>query len=82
MTNGIIGGIVQTTGGRELTLDYKGGSQKVIVPEGTPMFTTVPGDRSLLVPGAYVVMNTAVAADGTISAAGLAVSKDGVKPAN
>ena len=46
------------------------------------MFTTVPGDRSLLVPGAYVVMNTAVAADGTISAAGLAVSKDGVKPAN
>ena len=82
MTNGIIGGIVQTRGGRELTLEYKGGSQKVIVPEGTPMFTTVPGDRSLLVPGAYVVMNTAVAADGTISAAGLAVSKDGVKPAN
>jgi hypothetical protein len=82
MTNGIIGGIVQTTGGRELTLEYKGGSQKVIVPEGTPMFTTVPGDRSLLVPGAYVVMNAAVAADGTISAAGLAVSKDGVKPAN
>ena len=82
MTNGIIGGIVQTTGGRELTLEYKGGSQKVIVPEGTPMFTTAPGDRSLLVTGAYVVMNTAVAADGTISAAGLTVSKDGVKPAN
>jgi hypothetical protein len=82
MTNGIIGGIVRTTGGRELTLEYKGGSQKVIVPEGTPMFTTVPGDRSLLVPGAYVVTNTAVAADGTISTAGLAVSKDGVRPAN
>ena len=82
MTNGIIGGIVRTTGGRELTLEYKGGSQKVIVPEGTPMFTTVPGDRSLLVPEAYVVTNTAVAADGTISTAGLAVSKDGVRPAN
>ena len=82
MTNGIIGGIVQTSGGRELTLEYKGGSQKVIVPEGTPMFTTVPGDRSLLVPGAYLVTNTAVAADGTISTAGLTVSKDGVKPAN
>jgi len=82
MTNGIIGGIVQTTGGRELTLEYKAGSQKVIVPEGTPMFTTVPGDRSLLVPGAYVVTNTAVAADGTISTAGLTVSKDGVKPAH
>jgi len=82
MTNGIVGGIVRTTGGRELTLEYKGGSQKVIVPEGTPMFTTVPGDRSLLVPGAYVVTNTAVAADGTISTAGLAVSKDGVRPAN
>jgi len=82
MTNATIAGMVQTAKGRELTLEYKGGTQKVIVPEGIPMFTAVPGDRSLLVPGAYVVMNTAVAADGTISAAGLAVSKDGVKPAN
>ncbi|MGB7543070.1 MAG: hypothetical protein WBM28_13775 [Burkholderiales bacterium] len=82
MTNATVAGMVQTANGRELTLEYKGGSQKVIVPEGVPMFTALPGDRSLLVPGAYVVIVAQVAADGTISAAGGTVSKDGVRPAN
>lgn len=82
MTNATVAGVVQTTNGRELTLEYKGGSQKVIVPEGIPMFTALPGDRSLLVPGAYISFSTQIAADGTISAAGGTVSKDGVKPAN
>jgi len=82
MTNATVAAMVQTANGRELTLEYKGGSQKVIVPEGIPMFTALPGDRSLLVPGAYISFNTQVAADGTISAAGGTVSKDGVKPAN
>jgi len=82
MTNATVAGMVKTTNGRELTLEYKGGSQKVIVPEGIPMFTAVPGDRSLLVPGAYISFGTLVAADGTLSAAGGTVSKDGVKPAN
>ena len=82
MTNAIIGGMVQTSNGRELTLEYKGGSQKVFVPQGVPIFTALPGDRSMLVPGAYVVIGAQVAADGTLSAAGGTVSKDGVKPAN
>jgi hypothetical protein len=82
MTNAIIGGMVQASKGRELTLEYKGGSQKVFVPEGIPIFTALPGDRSMLVPGAYVVIGAQVAADGTLSAAGGTVSKDGVRPAN
>jgi len=82
MTNAIIGGIVQTSNGRELTLEYKGGSQKVSVPAGIPIFTALPGDRSMLVPGAYVVIGAQVAPDGTLSAAGGTVSKDGAKPAN
>ena len=82
MTNGTVAGMVQAAAGRELTLEYKGGSQKVIVPQSAPIFTTVIGDRSLLVPGAYVVVNTQVAVDGTMSAAGVSVSKDGVRPAN
>src|SRR6266850_2092430 len=48
MTNAIIGGMVQTSKGRELTLEYKGGSQKVFIPEGIPIFTALPGDRSML----------------------------------
>jgi len=82
MTNATVAGMVQTRNGRELTLEYKGGSQRVIVPEGIPMFIALPGDRSLLVSGAYISFPTQVAADGTISAAGGTVSKDGVKPAN
>jgi len=82
MTNAIIGGMVRTSKGRELTLEYKGGSQKVSVPEGAPIFTALPGDRSMLVPGAYVVIGAQVAPDGTLSAGGGTVSKDGAKPAN
>ncbi|HEY7678328.1 MAG TPA: hypothetical protein VIG69_14750 [Candidatus Methylomirabilis sp.] len=80
MTNATLGSVVQAAGGREITLQYKDGSQKILVPEGTPMATSVPGDRSLLVPGAYVFMVAQVAPDGKISAARIQASKDGVKP--
>ncbi len=80
MTNATLTAAVQAAGGREITLQYKDGSQKILVPEGTPMATTVPGDRSLLVPGAYVFLVAQVAPDGKLSAARIQVSKDGVKP--
>ena len=80
MTNATLTAAVQAAGGREITLQYKDGSQKILVPEGTPMATSVPGDRSLLVPGAYVFMVAQVAPDGKISAARIQASKDGVKP--
>ncbi len=65
----------------KITLEYKGGAQKIIVPEGVPIFTTVPADRSLLVPGAYIFAAAQVAADGKLTASRIQVSKDGVKPA-
>lgn len=80
MTNATLAAAVQAAGGREITLQYKDGSQKILVPEGTPMATTVPGDRSLLVPGAYVFLVAQVAPDGKLSAARIQASKDGVKP--
>ena len=82
MTNATVAGVVQASGGRELTLEYKGGSQKVLVPENVPIFTTVPGDRSLLVPGAYIFTVARAAPDGTISTMRISVSKGGVRPAN
>jgi len=82
MTNAIVKSEVRKSNGRELTLVYKGGSQKVFVPEGVPMFTTAGGDASLLVPGATIFAMTRPGPDGTLSAAGVTVSKDGVKPAN
>lgn len=82
MTNAIVASVVQSSGGRELTLSYKGGTQTVVVPAGVPIFTTVPGDRSLLVPGAHIFTIARAGADGALSSARISVSKDGVRPAN
>ncbi|MGB5082184.1 MAG: hypothetical protein WBO23_15750 [Burkholderiales bacterium] len=82
MTNAIVKSEVRKSNGRELTLEYKGGSQKIFVPQGVPMFTTVRGDASLLVPGATVFTVARPGPDGMLTAARVTVSKDGVKPAN
>jgi hypothetical protein len=80
MTNANVAKIVKAAGGNELTLEYKDGSQKILVPDGTPIVDFVPGDKSLLIPGATVFVGASVAADGKISAGRVAVSKDGAKP--
>jgi len=63
MTNATVGAIVQSASGRELTMTYDGGSQKIVVPENASISTLVPGNRSQLVPGAAVNL-TARAVDG------------------
>ena len=80
MTNAMVTAVAQATGGRELTLAYKGGTQQVIVPEGIPVVTAVQSDRSLLRPGEYVVVAATLGAEGKITATRVQVSKDGVKP--
>ena len=82
MTNGNVTAAVSATGGREITIEYTGGSKKVVVPENVPVFTTVPADRSLLVPGVYVVTFARAGTDGVLFTQRIAVSKDGVRPAN
>ena len=42
MTNARVTAVVQATSGRELTLTYKDGAQKIVVPEGVPVVTAVP----------------------------------------
>lgn len=80
MTNGNVGTVVQSTGAHQLTLEYKGGSQKIVVPPGTPIVTNTPADRSALKPGEYVFTSAQVAADGTMTVQRITVSRDGVKP--
>ena len=80
MTNANVDTVVQSTGTAELTLQYKGGSQKMTVPDGVPIVRAVPGTRADLVPGEYVFIGAQAAADGALSAARVQVSKDGVKP--
>ena len=54
MTNATVEAMVQASTGRELTLTYPGGSQKVVVPETASISTLVPGKRDQLVVGAPV----------------------------
>jgi hypothetical protein len=80
MTNANVASIVAGTGKRELMLQYKGGTQRIVVPEGVPLVRAVPGTRADLIVGEYVFIGAQAAADGTLSAARVQVSKDGVKP--
>lgn len=54
MTNASVDATVQAASGRELTLSYPGGSQKIVVPEGASISMLVPGKREQLVRGAPV----------------------------
>ena len=54
MTNATVGATVQSAKGRELTLNYDGGSQKIVVPENASISMLVPGKREQLVRGAPV----------------------------
>ncbi|NWD82180.1 hypothetical protein HX891_17515 [Pseudomonas reactans] len=79
MTNGTVGDLV-VSNGRTLTVKYKGGEQKIVVPEDVPIVNLEPGDRSLLKAGVKVVLFAAQAADGTITAQAISAGKDGVTP--
>src|SRR5262245_6931598 len=54
MTNASVEAMVSAASGRELTMAYPGGSQKIMVPESASVSTIVPGRRAQLVVGAPV----------------------------
>jgi hypothetical protein len=81
MTNANLAGVVKGAGGDEITLQYKDGSQKILVPPGTPIITFTPGDRSDLKAG-ETIFTTARDEGGKLTAQRIQVSKDGVKPAH
>ena len=80
MTNATVRGKVVATGRREITLDFPGGPQKIVVPDGIPLVRTVPGTRADLRVGEYVFISGQAAGDGGLTAQRLQVSKDGVRP--
>jgi hypothetical protein len=80
MTNANVSSVVAAADHRELTLQYKDGTKKMNVPENVPIVRAVPGSRTDLRAGEYVFAAVQVAPDGTLSAARIQVSKDGVRP--
>lgn len=83
MTNAVLEGAVEASatvaGAQELTLNYKTGTVKVLVPPNTPMSQAVPGGTADLKPGETVFV-AARAEAGRLVALRVQVSKDGVKP--
>ncbi len=80
MTNAALEGTLESSGGQELTLNYKTGTVKVLVPPGTPMSQSVPGGRSDIKPGETIFVAARPGEDGKMVAVRVQVSKDGVKP--
>jgi hypothetical protein len=54
MTNATVEAILQASSGRELTMAYQGGTQKIVVPESASVSTLVTGKRDQLIVGAPV----------------------------
>ena len=64
---------VQNVKGRMLTLKYKGGEIKVVVPADTPVVKRIIGDRRLLTPGSTISASGPRAEDGAIVASQITV---------
>jgi len=79
MTNANVSQLKTIGSGRELKLDYKGGSQVVYVPESAPIVTFRPGSSALLVSQANAIL-TVIEKDGQVSLLRITVGKDGFKP--
>jgi hypothetical protein len=79
MTNATVQQVVGSPQGRSVQLRYKGGEQTLVVPEGVPVVTFKPGDRSLLVPGAKGFV-TAQLQGGQPTALRASVGRDGFAP--
>src|SRR5438270_1910333 len=82
MTNANLAAVAQAAGGNEITLKYKDGEQKIIVPPGTPIVAFDSGERSALKRGETIFTTARVEADGKLVSQRVQVSKDGVKPAH
>jgi hypothetical protein len=81
MTNGNVEQVVTGVDGETLTVKYKDGEKKIIVPPGVPIVTFVPGDKADLKPGIKIFIVAAKKLpDGTLQAARVNYGKDGLTP--
>jgi hypothetical protein len=80
MTNGNVEQSTASSDGQVLTLKYKDGEKKIVVPPDTPIVVYVPGDKDELKAGAAIFISAATKqADGTLQAPRVNVGR-GVAP--
>jgi len=80
MTNGNVEQTAASSDGQVLTLKYKDGEKKIVVPPDTPIVVYVPGDKDELKAGAAIFISAATKQpDGTLQAPRVNVGR-GVAP--
>ena len=79
MTNGTVGSLV-VSNGRTITVKYKDGEKKIVIPQDVPIVSLEPGSRALLVPGAKVVLFAHKDTDGSMAANFISAGEHGVTP--
>jgi hypothetical protein len=80
MTNANLASQAKVTGGDEITMTYKDGEKKILVPPGTPVVGFGPGTLADLKAGETIFTTAKMEGEGKYSTARVAVSKNGVKP--
>lgn len=79
MTNATVTAITSGPNDRTMTLRYKDGEKTIHVPNGVPVVTMKPGNRSMLVAGAKVTVIEQMR-DGRAVATRVQVGRDGYTP--
>ncbi|WP_233835249.1 DUF5666 domain-containing protein [Paraburkholderia sp. ZP32-5] len=79
MTNGTVGSLVGSNG-RTITVKYKEGEKKVVIPQDVPIVSLEPGSRAMLVPGTKVVLFAHKDADGSLAANAISAGEHGITP--
>ena len=81
MTNATVAQMVKGVDGDVITVKYKDGEKKIVVPPQTRDRHLRPGDKSELKPGAKIfIAGAAKKEDGTLEAASISVGRDGLTP--
>jgi uncharacterized protein Veg len=80
MTNATVAQTVKGTDGQNITVKYKDGEKKVVVPPETPIVTFVASDKSEVKPGAHIIIFGATKKDDVLEANRVNVGRDGLNP--
>ena len=80
MTNANVADIKSIGKDRVLTVQYKGGEKKVLVPENAAIVSFTPAERSELKPGAKIFCVAQRQPDGSLTAARVNVGLNGLVP--
>lgn len=79
MTNATVA-TVAGSARNSMTLTYKGGEKVIVVPDGIPILLGDAGDRTLLTPGANVVVYAARQPDGSLATERVSIGKGSFVP--